>query len=92
MLFPSRVYLDSLTIGFHLRKGGKIIIVFCQIRIENCAVMFCHSKRRMPQKLLQSECIAAAVNEILSRERVSEEMYTCLLDTAPRIVACNGLP
>ena len=91
-LSPSRVHLYSCAIGFHLRQRGEIIVVLCQVCIKDRAVVFRHGKGAMPQEFLQSKGIAATINQILAGKGVAEQMDACLLDTAPRVIPCYGLP
>ena len=92
LLSPPRVHLYSCAIGFHLCKRGEVVIVFCQVRVEDRAVVFRHGKGAMPQEFLQSKGIAATINQILSGKGMAEQMDACLLDTAPRVIPCYGLP
>ena len=46
----------------------------------------------MPLELLQHERVAAAIYQILSGKRMTEQMNACLLDAAPLIVSRYGLP
>lgn len=92
LLSPSRVHLYSCAIGFELCQRGKVVIIFRQVRVEDCTIMFRHGKGAMPQEFLQSKGIAATINQILSGKGVAEQVDACLLDTAPRVIPCYGLP
>ena len=92
LLSPSRVHLYSCAIGFHLCQRRKVIIILCQVRVEDRTIMFRHGKGAMPQEFLQSKGIAATINQILSGKGVAEQMDACLLDTPPRVIPCYGLP
>ena len=75
-----------------MRQRGEIVVVLCQVRVKDRAVVFCHCECAMPQKFLQSKGIAATINQILSGKGVAEQMDACLLDTPPRVIPCYGLP
>lgn len=91
-LSPPRVHLYSCAIGFHLSQRGEIVVILCQVRVEDRTIMFRHGKGAMPQEFLQSKGIAATINQILSGKGVAEQMDACLLDTPPRVIPCYGLP
>ena len=75
-----------------MRKRGEVVIVLCQVRVEDRAIVFRHGKGAMPQEFLQSKGIAATINQILSGKGVAEQMNACLLDTPSRVIPCYGLP
>ena len=92
LLSPSRVHLYSCAIGFHLSQRGEVVIIFRQVCVKDCTIMFRHGKGAMSQEFLQSKGIAATINQILSGKGVAEQMDACLLDTPPRVIPCYGLP
>ena len=75
-----------------LCKWGQPIKVICNILIVDGAVVSGHVQRFMPQQGLQRECIAAAINQILPGEGMSEQMKTCFLDATPPVILCNSRP
>ena len=89
---PFVAHFDFCAARFHLRQRGKVIIVFCQVRIVNRAVVFRHGKCGMSQQLLEGERIPATVNQILSGECVAEQVDRGFLNAAPRVIPCDRLP
>ena len=89
---PFIAHFDFFAARFHLRQRGEIIIVFCQVRIVDRAVVFRHGKGGMSQQLLEGERIPATVNQILSRECVAEQVDRGFLNAAPRVVVYNATP
>lgn len=51
-LSPPRVHLYSCAIGFHLSQRGEIVVILCQVRVEDRTIMFRHGKGAMPQEFL----------------------------------------
>ena len=89
---PLGGHFDFAAARFHLRQRGKVIIVLCQVRIINRAIVFRHGKGGMSQQLLEGERIPATVNQILSGECVAEQVDRGFLNAAPRVIPCDGLP
>lgn len=89
---PFVAHFDFAATGFYLRQRGEIIIVLCQVRIINRAVVFRHGKCGMSQQLLEGKRVPATVNQILSRECVAEQVDRGFLNAAPRVIPCDRLP
>ena len=89
---PFVAHFDFCAARFHLCQRGKVIIVLCQVRIVNRAIVFRHGKGGMSQQLLEGKRIPAAVNQILSGECVAEQVDRGFLNAAPRVIPCNRLP
>ena len=89
---PFVAHFDFCAARFHLRQRGEIIIVLCQVRIINRAIVFRHSKGGMSQQLLEGERIPTTVNQILSGECVAEQVDRGFLNAAPRVIPCDRLP
>ena len=77
---------------FYLCQWGKAIIVFGNVCVKYCAVMFCHVKGGVAQKPLERKRISAAVHQILFCECVTKQVNTCLFHAAPPVVLGNRTP
>lgn len=42
-------HFDFRAVRFHLRQRGKVVVVFCQIRVVNGAIVLRHGKGGMSQ-------------------------------------------
>ena len=76
-------------LGNHLHQRGSIVKVLDDIRIVNGTILFRHIQRRMTEKGLKRKSIAAAINQILPREGMTEQVNRCLLNTTSPIVFGN---
>ena len=45
-----------------LRERGKVVVILCNVGIEDRAIMLCHFQRAMSHQLLERKRIATAIN------------------------------
>ena len=84
-LFSSSYRLPT---GFDLRQRGELVVVSGNVSIKDVAVDFRGFQRGVTQQLLERKGVSSAINQIFPRKRMTEQVYACLLNAPPLIVAC----
>ena len=73
----------------HLLQWRNIIKALEDVCIENGTVVFCHFQSRMPQELLQSECVSSTVYQILSCKGMTELVKRSALNAVISIITSD---
>lgn len=73
----------------HLLQWRNIIKALEDVCIENGTVVFSHFQSRMPQELLQSECVSSTVYQILSCKGMTELVKRSALNTMTSIITSD---
>ena len=83
---PLGGHFDFAAACFHLLQRGERIKVSGYICVKDIAVMLGHVQSGVPQKPLQGKRIPATINKVFSGECVTEQVNTCFLYAAPRVI------
>ena len=92
MLCLRYLFLDCFSATGHLSEGRELIVGLHDVGVEDVAVVFGHSEGAVSHKLLESECVAAAIDQEFASERVTEHVQAGLLDTTVLVVSGDGQP
>lgn len=86
------LFLDSFSTTGHLSEGRELIVSLHDVSVKDIAVVFGHSEGAVSHELLESECVAAAINQEFASERVTEHVQAGLLDATVLVVSGDGQP